>query len=149
MLECGMIGWRSCCSWWKVAADWLIKLLSPSPTSQAVDNAWKEGKMPKIYRCFPVSHCGNAQQWLLMITGELPVMAALEFHRDSPSTTLGRIHFTTEPMETWKRHIIRQLKHRDKSQKKNFQDVIRSCMCRFIACLSTSQYFLTWKREPV
>ncbi|KAL2095981.1 hypothetical protein ACEWY4_008129 [Coilia grayii] len=53
-------------------------------------------------------------------------MAALECHRDSPSTMLGRIHFAAEPMETWKRHIIRQLKHRDKSQKKNFQDVIRS-----------------------
>ncbi|XP_031428997.1 protein Atg16l2 isoform X2 [Clupea harengus] len=53
-------------------------------------------------------------------------MAALECHRDSPSTTLGRIHFAAEPMETWKRHIIRQLKHRDKTQNKNFQDVIRS-----------------------
>ncbi|XP_062408643.1 protein Atg16l2-like isoform X1 [Sardina pilchardus] len=53
-------------------------------------------------------------------------MAALESHRDSPSATLGRIHFTAEPMETWKRHIIKQLKHRDKAQKKNFQDVIRS-----------------------
>ncbi|XP_063061843.1 protein Atg16l2-like [Engraulis encrasicolus] len=54
-------------------------------------------------------------------------MAASECRRDSTSTTTqGRIHFTAEPMETWKRHIIRQLKHRDKSQKKNFQDVIRS-----------------------
>lgn len=30
--------------------------------------------------------------------------------------------------DSWKRHIIRQLKHRDKYQKAMFQDVILACM---------------------
>lgn len=29
--------------------------------------------------------------------------------------------------ETWKSHIIRQLKHRDRSQRARFQDLIRYC----------------------
>lgn len=29
--------------------------------------------------------------------------------------------------ETWKSHIIRQLKHRDQNQRARFQDLIRYC----------------------
>uniref|UniRef100_A0A8K9V1V7 Uncharacterized protein n=1 Tax=Oncorhynchus mykiss TaxID=8022 RepID=A0A8K9V1V7_ONCMY len=40
---------------------------------------------------------------------------------------------TQKTADSWKRHIIRQLKHRDKYQKAMFQDVILACMYKFFA----------------
>lgn len=54
-------------------------------------------------------------------------MAAISMEfRESSTTTREKINLSKKTAEPWKRHIIRQLKHRDKSQKAMFQDVIRS-----------------------
>ncbi|XP_062328212.1 protein Atg16l2 [Osmerus eperlanus] len=53
-------------------------------------------------------------------------MAAIGMEFREPSTAQEKLNLSKNTPVSWKRHIILQLKHRDKSQKTIFQDVIRS-----------------------
>ncbi|XP_076833513.1 ATG16 autophagy related 16-like 2 [Brachyhypopomus gauderio] len=58
-----------------------------------------------------------------------------------PERRFGRTRSDSQHTEAWKRHIIRQLKYRDKAQKTLFQDLIRSYLSLLERC--TQKAFIT------